>query len=58
MLRLLLRPLCWIGFHDWQFTLNFVQPARRDDSNGMNDVEHYSGVCLRCSARDLFRRKI
>jgi fructose 1,6-bisphosphatase len=51
----MLRVLCWIGRHDWQFTLNFVQPARFDGPGDCVDVGHYSGVCARCGARDLFR---
>lgn len=51
----LARPLCWLGWHDWKFTLNFVQPARMDSAYDMHDISHYSGECSRCGKRDLFR---
>lgn len=47
------RILCLIR-HDWKFTLNFVQQPRFDDANDCCAVGHYSGVCQRCGARDLF----
>lgn len=49
------RILCWFGWHDWRFTLNFVQEPTFDSTADMYPVGHYSGKCKRCGKRDLFR---
>jgi hypothetical protein len=49
------KVLCWFGCHNWQLTLNFVEPPDYSlpfgDHYGSN---HYNGVCRRCGKRDLF----
>jgi hypothetical protein len=49
-----LRIPCWLGRHDWRFTLNFVQEGHHDYP-GDYGSNHYSGECRRCGKRDLFR---
>lgn len=51
------RILCLFGWHDWKFTLNFIQPPDYDMPCGAHyGSNHYSGECRRgCGERNLFR---